>query len=88
MKKTKAAIMNAKVADAQRAVARLSRKDAETQVTVMHVKEQTEEHKVKVTPSRHQYYLVPFLTVAVCRLLRARLRNRSVKVIACDRMSD
>ena len=48
MKKTKSAIMNAKVADAQRAVARLSRKDAETQVTVMHVKEQAEEAKLKV----------------------------------------
>ena len=48
MKKTKAAIMSAKVADAQRAVARLSRKDAETQVTVMHVKEQAEEAKLKV----------------------------------------
>merc|ERR1712159_274384 len=52
LKKTKKAIMNAKVADAQRAVARLSRKDAETQVTIMHVREEAEESKVKATEAK------------------------------------
>jgi len=47
VKRTKAAIRNAKVADAQHAVARLSRKDAENQVVILHQRERQDETKVK-----------------------------------------
>jgi len=52
LKRTKTAIREAKVADAQRAVARLSRKDAEGQVMILHHRQKEDELRVKAAEGK------------------------------------